>query len=119
MKHKTDMNITKIGKYKKTKHQFYDKTQNRQEHYWNWQIQKTDHDGTQTDINITKYKKSWTAIVYPSTKHMNITKYKKLNMTDHKTDMNITEKPNSNSTTEYKTTMNITVKLSCTCTKEH
>ena len=33
MKHKTDMNITKIGKYKKTKHQFYDKTQNRQEHY--------------------------------------------------------------------------------------
>ena len=37
---------------------------------------------------------------------MNITKYKKLNMTKHKTDMNITEKLNSTSTTKYRTTMN-------------
>ena len=28
--HKTDMNVTKIDKYKKTEH---DKTQNRHEHY--------------------------------------------------------------------------------------
>ena len=31
--HKTDMNITKIDKYKKTKQQFYNGAQNRYEHY--------------------------------------------------------------------------------------
>ena len=31
--HKTDMNITKIDRYKKNEQQFYDRTQNRQEHY--------------------------------------------------------------------------------------
>ena len=31
--HKTDMNITKIKKYKKTEQHFYDGTQNRHEHY--------------------------------------------------------------------------------------
>ena len=31
--HKTDMNITKIGKYNKTEQQFYDGAQNRHEHY--------------------------------------------------------------------------------------
>ena len=30
---KTDMNITKINKYKKTEQHFYDRTQNRHEHY--------------------------------------------------------------------------------------
>ena len=34
---------------------------------------------------------------------MNIIKYKKLNMTDHKTDMNVTKKLNSNSMTEHQT----------------
>ena len=34
-------------------------------------------------------------------------------MTEHKTDMNITEKLNSTSMTEYKKEMNITEKLSC------
>ena len=43
---------------------------------------------------------------------MNITKYKQLNITEHKTDMNITEKLNSTSTAEYRTTINITEKLS-------
>ena len=45
-------------------------------------------------MNITKidkYEKNWTAVLWRSTKHMNITKYKKLNMTEHKTDMNITK----------------------------
>ena len=50
---------------------------------------------------------------------MNITKYKKLNMTEHRTDMNITEKLNITFTAEYKTNMNITEKLSSTFTKEH
>ena len=31
--HKTDMNITKINKYKKIEQHFYDGTQNRPEHY--------------------------------------------------------------------------------------
>ena len=31
--HKADMNITKIDKYKKTEQHFYDRTQNRHEHY--------------------------------------------------------------------------------------
>ena len=57
-------NITKIGKYKN----------------WTWT------DKNKTDINITKidkYKKNWIAILWRSTKHMNITKYKKLDMTEH------------------------------------
>ena len=53
-----------------------------------------------------------------------IGKYKKLNMTEHKTDMNITKtdkykKLNKNSTAEYKIKMNITEKRSSTFTKEH
>ena len=75
-----------------------------------------------TDMNVTKIdkcKKNWTAILWRSTKHMNITKYKKLNMTEHRTDMNITEKLNITFTAEYKTNMNITEKLSSTFTKEH
>ena len=40
-------------------------------------------------------------------------------MTEHKTDMNITEKLNSTSMTEYKKEMNITEKLSCAFTTEH
>ena len=44
-----------------------------------------------TDMNITK-----------------IDKYKKLNMTELKTDINITEKLSSTSMMEYKTDMNIT-----------
>ena len=46
------------------------------------------------NMNITKigkYKKNSTAVLWPNTKHMKITKYKKLNMTEHKTDMNITK----------------------------
>ena len=35
-------------------------------------------------------------------------------MTEHKTDMTITEKLNSTSTAEYKTNMNMTEKLSST-----
>ena len=31
--HKTDMNLTKIEKYKKTEQHFYDRAQNRHEHY--------------------------------------------------------------------------------------
>ena len=59
---------------------------------------------------------------------MNITKYKKLNMTEHKTDMNITKidkykkkknKMNSTPTAEYKTNMSITEKLNSTFTKKH
>ena len=45
-------------------------------------------------MNITKidkYQKNGTAILWWSKKHMNIIKYKKLNMTEHKTDMNITK----------------------------
>ena len=62
-------------------------------------------------------------------KHLNninkICKYKKLNMTKHKTDMNLTKidnykkKLNSTSTAEYKINMNITEKLSSTFTMEH
>ena len=40
-------------------------------------------------------------------------------MTEHKADMNITEKLNSTSMTEYKKEMNITEKLSCAFTTEH
>ena len=36
--HKTDMNITKIDKYKKTEQQLYDGPRDRYDHYWNWQI---------------------------------------------------------------------------------
>ena len=50
---------------------------------------------------------------------LNITKYKQLNMTEHKTDMKITEKLNSIYTAEYGTTMKITEKLSSTFTKEY
>ena len=32
--YKTDMNITKIDKYKKTEQHFFDGAQNRQEHCW-------------------------------------------------------------------------------------
>ena len=41
-------------------------------------------------MNITKidkYEKNWIAVLWRSTKHMNIIKYKKLNMAKHKTDM--------------------------------
>ena len=37
--HKTDMNITKIDKYKKTEQHFFEGAQNWHEHYW-----KTEHD---------------------------------------------------------------------------
>ena len=40
-------------------------------------------------------------------------------MTEHKTDINITEKLNSTSIGEYKTDMNMTEKLSRTFTTEH
>ena len=40
-------------------------------------------------------------------------------MTEHKTDMNITEKLNSNSTVECKTDMNMTEELGSTFTTEH
>ena len=40
-------------------------------------------------------------------------------MTEHKTDMNITEKLNSISTAEYKTDMNMTEKVSSTFMTEH
>ena len=40
-------------------------------------------------------------------------------MTEHKTDMNITEKLNSTSTAEYKTDMNMTEKLSSTFTEHN
>ena len=39
-------------------------------------------------------------------------------MTEHKTDMNITEKLNNTSIAEYRTTMNIIEKLNSTFTKE-
>ena len=80
---KTDMNITKIEKYKKL---------NMAEH--------------KTDMNITKidkYKKLNSSSMAKYKIDMDITKYKKLNMTEHKTDMNSTEKLNSTSTAEYKT----------------
>ena len=47
-----------------------------------------------------------------------IEKDKKLNMTEHKVDINIT-KYNKLNMTEHKTTMNITEKLSSTFMKEH
>ena len=40
-------------------------------------------------------------------------------MTEHKTDMNITEKLNITSNAEYKTDINMTEKLSRTFTMEH
>ena len=40
-------------------------------------------------------------------------------MTEHKTDMNITEKLNIISNAEYKTDINMTEKLSSTFTMEH
>ena len=40
-------------------------------------------------------------------------------MAEHKTDMNITEKLNSNSTVECKTDMNMTEELGSTFTTEH
>ena len=40
-------------------------------------------------------------------------------MTEHKTDMNITEKLNSISTAEYETDMNMTEKVSSAFTMEH
>ena len=44
--HKTDVNIIKIDKYKKmTEQQFYDRARRRHEQY---KIQKTDHDRTQS-----------------------------------------------------------------------
>ena len=69
------------------------------EHYL---IQKTKHDRAQN--RNAKFKKS------NMTEHktdMNITKYKKLNMTEHKTDMTITKtdkykKLSNNSMTEHK-----------------
>ena len=42
-----------------------------------------------------------------------------MDMTEHKTDMNITEKLNSTSTAENKTGMNMTEKLTSTFTTEH
>ena len=42
-----------------------------------------------------------------------------MNMTEHKTDMNIPENLNSTSTAEYKTDMNITEKLSSFLMTEH
>ena len=53
---------------------------------------------------LLKLAKNWTAILWPSTKHISITKYKKLNMTEHKTDMNITKYKKLNMT-EHKTDM--------------
>ena len=50
--HKRDMNITKIEKYKKAERNFYCGAQNRHEHYWNWQIQKAEHDRTQNRIQL-------------------------------------------------------------------
>ena len=58
-------------------------------------------------MNITKYKKLNMTTEYKT--DMNITKYKKLNMMEHKTDMNITKidkykkKMSSCSMTEHKT----------------
>ena len=46
---------------------------------------------TKTDKYKKKTKKNWTAILWRSTKHVSITKYKKLNMMEHKTDVNITK----------------------------
>ena len=40
-------------------------------------------------------------------------------MTEHKTDINITEKLNSISTAEYETDMNMTEKVSSAFTMEH
>ena len=84
------MNITHIGKYKKTEQQLYDGASN------TWIFTKY------KKLNMTEHKTD-----------MNITKYKKLNMTEHKTDMNITKidkykNLNSYSMTEHKTDMNIT-----------
>ena len=56
-------------------------------------------------MNITKYKK---LIMTEHKTDMNITKYKNLNMSERKTDMNIIKKLNSNSMMEHKTDMNIT-----------
>ena len=53
-------------------------------------MQKTGKDGNKKDININKtdkYEKNWTSMLWRSTKHINIIKYKTLNMTEHKTDI--------------------------------
>ena len=76
-----------------------------------------------TDINITKQKK---LIMTQHKTDIDITKieeYKKLNSTEHKKEMNNTKiekykKLNSNSMTNHKTDINITEKLSTTFTLE-
>ena len=57
---------------------------------------------------MTEHKTTWTWL-----------NTKKLNMTERRADMNITEKLNSTFTAAYKTNMNITEKLSSPFTKEH
>ena len=63
---------------------------------------------TSTWIKLLKLAnaKNWTGILWRETKEMNINKYKKLNITEHKTNMNITtntKKLNSDFMTENKT----------------
>ena len=53
IEHKTDMNITKIDKYKKTEQHFYDGAQNRHEHI---------------TINISKSNKGVTNLKTPHEK---------------------------------------------------
>ena len=68
---------------------------------WTWRNRKQ----TWTLLKLTNTK-NWTGILWQGTKEMNINKYKKLNITEHKTNMNITtntKKLNSNFMTENKT----------------
>ena len=102
-------NITKIEKYKKLKHKVSknkhttDEDKNNQIHLQikihNEHLMNITRIGKYRKLNmnitkIGKYEKNWTAVLWWSTKHMNITKYKKLKMTEHKTNMNITKTDN-------------------------
>ena len=66
-------------------------------------------------MNITKYYTDH-YITQNRHKHYQI---QTLNMTERKTELNISEKLNRTSTVEYKTDMNMTEKLSSTFTMEH
>ena len=60
-----------------------------------------------TDMTITKIEKYNKLNNNFMTEHKTNIRIQKLIRTEHKTDMNITEKLNSTSTAEYKTDMNL------------
>ena len=79
-------NITKIVSTKKLKYKV-SKNKHKTDEGKNNQIQSQNKIRLIIITKISKYKKNWTAILWRSTKHMGITKCKKLNMTENKKNM--------------------------------